>query len=62
MNINEKDFTNFLSNFKKHVSKNGFKNSVQKDYILKILFSSNEHLSAEKILIDIKNEYNIDIQ
>lgn len=54
-------FDAFLKNFKEHVSKIGFKNSVQKDYILKILYFSKDHLSAEQIAMNIKNEYNIDV-
>lgn len=57
----EMDFNTFLENFKEHVSKLGFKNSVQKDYILKMLYFSGEHLTAEEITYNIKNKYNIDI-
>lgn len=55
------DFNTFLENFKKHVSKLGFKNTIQKDYILKILYYSQEHLSAEQIGHNIKDNYKIDI-
>ena len=55
------DFNTFLENFKKHVSKSGLKNSVQKDYILKILYFSQEHLSAEQITHNIREQYKIDI-
>lgn len=58
---NEISFDTFLKNFKLHVSKLGFKNSIQKDYILKILFNSKEHLTAEQIAFEVKNEYNIDV-
>lgn len=61
MNKYKKDFNTFLGNFKKHVAKAGLKNSVQKDYILKILYFSQDHLSAEQIASDVKNEYKIDI-
>ncbi|MGB0989820.1 transcriptional repressor [Arcobacter sp. F155] len=54
-------FDAFLKNFKLHVSKLGFKNSIQKDYILKILFYSDEHLTAEQIAFKVKEEYNIDV-
>ncbi len=57
----EIDFDTFLLNFKEHVPKLGFKNSVQKDYILKILYFSGEHLTAEQIAFNIKKEYNIDV-
>lgn len=55
------DFDTFLKNFKLHISKLGLKNSIQKDYILKILFFSNDHLSAEQITDNVKSEYNIDV-
>jgi len=55
------NFETYLKNFKKHLLKLGFKNSIQKDYILKVLFFSDEHLSAEQIVFKIKCQYNIDI-
>jgi len=57
----EKRFELFLNNFKTHISKLGFKNSIQKDYILKILFFSQEHLSAEEITERVQKEFNLDI-
>ena len=57
----EMDFDTFLVNFKEHVPKLGFKNSIQKDYILKILYFSEEHLTAEQISFNIKKDYNIDV-
>lgn len=55
------DFDTFLKNFKDRVLKMGFKNSVQKDYILKVLFYTDAHLSAEQIAAKVKNQYNIDV-
>lgn len=57
----EVTFDSFLKNFKEHVSKIGYKNSIQKDYILKMLYFSQEHLSAEQIVAHIKSEYNMDV-
>ncbi|QKF66165.1 transcriptional regulator, Fur family [Arcobacter venerupis] len=54
-------FNNFLKNFKNNVSKIGLKNSIQKDYILKILYFSKEHLTAEEISTKIKTNYNVSI-
>jgi Fur family ferric uptake transcriptional regulator len=59
--INEISFDIFLNNFKKNVSKIGLKNSIQKDYILKILYFSTEHLTAEEISNKIKTEYKVSI-
>ena len=39
-NNQEISFDIFLKNFKNNVSKIGLKNSIQKDYILKILYFS----------------------
>ena len=55
------DFETFLVKFKEKVSKLGFKNSIQKDYILKVLFFTQEHLCAEQITAMVKKEYNIDV-
>ena len=59
--INEISFDIFLNNFKKNVSKIGLKNSIQKDYILKILYFSTEHLTAEEISNKIKIDYKVSI-
>ena len=59
--INEISFDIFLNNFKKSVSKIGLKNSIQKDYILKILYFSTEHLTAEEISNRIKIDYKVSI-
>jgi len=61
MRKHEVSFEQFLKNFKKSVSKAGFKNSIQKDYILKILYFSDDHLSAEQICSIAKNMYKIDM-
>jgi len=60
-NNQEIAFNIFLNNFKKNVSKIGLKNSIQKDYILKVLYFSKEHLTAEEISNKIKDNYNVSI-
>jgi len=55
------EFDVFLKDFKKQISNKGYKNSIQKDYILKILFFMEEHLTAEEINTKVKMEYNVDI-
>lgn len=60
-NNQEIAFNIFLKNFKKNVSKIGLKNSIQKDYILKVLYFSKEHLTAEEISNKIKEEYKVSI-
>ena len=60
-NNQEISFDIFLKNFKNNVSKIGLKNSIQKDYILKILYFSKEHLTADEISNKIKQNYNVSI-
>ena len=60
-NNQEISFDIFLRNFKNNVSKIGLKNSIQKDYILKILYFSKEHLTADEISNKIKQNYNVSI-
>ena len=43
------------------VSKKGFKNTVQKDAVLKVLYFSTKHLSAEEITQMVKDEFDLDI-
>ena len=60
-NNQEISFDIFLRNFRNNVSKIGLKNSIQKDYILKILYFSKEHLTADEISNKIKQNYNVSI-
>lgn len=60
-NTETKEFDIFIKNFKEHISKLGYKNTIQKDYILKIIYYSNDHLSAEEIAQKIHKEFNLDI-
>ncbi len=61
MEKHEESFEAFLENFKNTVSKLGYKNSIQKDYILKILYFNNEHLSADQIVAIAKTNYKVDM-
>ena len=60
-NNQEIAFNIFLKNFKRNVSKIGLKNSIQKDYILKVFYFSEKHLTAEEISNKIKETYNVSI-
>lgn len=60
-NSQELSFDIFLKNFKNNVLKIGLKNSIQKDYILKVLYFSEEHLTAEEISNKIKQNFNVSI-
>lgn len=55
------DFDLFLKNFKAHLNRLNIRNSIQKDYILKVLYFSKKHLSVEEIIQNIKEQYNINI-
>lgn len=60
-NSQEMAFNIFLDSFKKNVSKVGFKNTIQKDYILKTLYLSKKHLTADDVFIEIKEKYNMSV-
>lgn len=60
-NSQEMAFNIFLDSFKKNVSKVGFKNTIQKDYILKTLYLSKKHLTADDIFLEIKEKYNMSV-
>jgi len=55
------DFYTFLKNFKEQISSLNLKNTIQKDYILKVLFFSDRHLTVEDIVELLKKHYNLDI-
>jgi Fur family ferric uptake transcriptional regulator len=58
---NNIDFNTYLRNFKQHIANLKLKNTLQKDYILKILFHSDKHLTVEEITSLIRKKYNLDI-
>ena len=51
------NFDNFYMKFLEFLRDCGYKNSAAKEQILKILFSSDEHLSASEIQTKIKSEF-----
>ncbi len=57
----EDNFEIFLKKFQNTVLKLGYKNSIQKDYILKILYFNDEHLSIEQIISIAKINYKVNI-
>ena len=54
-------YDEYIVKFKGLIKSLGLKNSIQREYVLKILFDSHSHLSTEQILVKIKEEYNINI-
>ena len=49
----------FMLKFKDVMKSLGLNNSVQREYVLKILFMSETHLSAEALLQEVKKEYKV---
>ena len=54
-------YEEFMLKFKDMMKSLGLNNSVQREYVLKTLFQSETHLSAETLLQAVKNEYQITI-
>lgn len=54
-------YDDYLSKFKTMIKSLGLKNSTQREYVLKILFECENHLSAEQILLKVKEEYKLKI-
>ena len=52
-------YEEFMEKFKGLMKSLGLNNSVQREYVLKILFNSQTHLSADLLLNEVKKEYNI---
>lgn len=63
--MNEKtsniSFEKYLQKINEALGDAGIKTTTKKEYILRVLFESKEHLSAEKILYLLKTKYNIDL-
>lgn len=58
LNISYKEY---LIKFRNMINDLGLNNSVQKEYVLKLLFTCEKHLNADDIQQMIKKEYNINI-
>ncbi|WP_375724668.1 transcriptional repressor [Arcobacter sp. KX21116] len=58
---NELQFNNLLKKYKQHFKNLKFKNTIQKDYLLKALYYSEGHLTAEKLTKELKTKYNVNI-
>ena len=62
--MHKKEANNFdiaLKNFRQHITNLNLKNTIQKDYILKVLYFSKKHLTAEEIEAQLQINYNINI-
>ena len=58
---NETHFNNLLRRYKQHFQNLKLKNTIQKDYVLKALYYSEGHLTAENINQELKIQYNVNI-
>ncbi len=58
---NELQFNNLLKKYRQHFKNLKLKNTIQKDYLLKALYYSEGHLSAEKLTKELKSQYKINI-
>ena len=54
-------YDEFILKFKDMIKSLGLNNSIQREYLLKILFQSKEHLNAEELLHQVKTTYNVNI-
>jgi len=54
-------YEEFMIKFKAVMKSLKMNNSVQREYVLKILFMSETHLSADALLNEVKKEYNVNM-
>lgn len=52
-------YDGFMLKFKDTMKSLGLNNSIQREYVLKVLFKSEIHLSAEALLYEVQKEYKI---
>lgn len=55
------DFDEFIVKFRSLVKSLGLNNSTQREYVLKVLFECDNHLSAEEIALHVKQKYKLNI-
>lgn len=54
-------YEEYLLKFRNMIKSLGLNNSIQKEYVLKLLFNSESHMSADDIQQSIKNDENVNI-
>ena len=54
-------YSDYIVKFRSLMKSLGLKNSIQREYVLKVLFDCKKHLSADEILEKVKKEYKIKI-
>lgn len=55
------EFDEFVLKFRNLVKSLGLNNSTQREYVLKVLFECENHLSVEQITAQVKEKYNLSI-
>jgi len=55
------NYDEFIIKFKDIIKSLGLNNSIQREYVLKIMFDNEGHLNAEDILLKIKTTYKVSI-
>jgi len=58
---NPLEYEEFILKFKDMIKSLGLNNSIQREYVLKILFENEDHLNADEILHKVKSTYNVNI-
>ncbi len=54
-------YDEFILKFKDMIKSLGLNNSIQREYVLKILFENGGHLNADELLYKVKSTYNVNI-
>jgi len=54
-------YDEYILKFKDLIKSLGLNNSIQREYVLKVLFDSEEHLSADEILFKVREEHKVSI-
>lgn len=54
-------YDEYLTQFRVKIKSLGLKNSQQREYVLKVLYYSKVHLTAEQILDAVRQEYHVSI-
>lgn len=54
-------FDDFVLKFRNLIKSLGLNNSNQREYVLKVMFDCEDHLSAEQIAAQVKERYNLSI-
>lgn len=54
-------YDDYIIKFRLMIKALGLKNSTQREYVLKVLFDCHNHLSAEQIVVKVKEQYQLNI-